>query len=989
MHDTQAYGIDWGEPQPAYGGVRRAPFMAKGFRQEVINVALARVLQERGLVTAPEYILEAVSTRGRRMVDVIVDYNGLRTAIEGEVADQPEPQTRALESARRRVEEGVAHIGIAVVYPAHLRRVAFDNLPRELAEARLQMALVTEAEETGFVAGDVGSFETALQSAFERLVREDTVAKAVAILSAGVEQFASAFALRRGVTGRVIRALGIRALGSEQPPDEVPERPLPGEETPERGASRVSGLVVANAMIFQEILSGEDSRVLSLSQMPPDAEPIMAFIKHWGYVLGEIDYYPIFHVAREVLRALTAHREIIKAVQELADTARELVGMRAPMRHDLMGRVYHRLLCQAKYLGTYYTSIPAAALLLQIALRPEAWNVSWHELPKLRNFRAVDLACGTGTLLMAAAQALTQNYIEASQGKGPGLDLRELHRALNEDILYGYDVLPSAVHLTASTLALRAPEIAFRRMNMFSLPLGGKDRRLGSIEFLGNNKVNMLVDLFGPPSGTQPLDLAKAPEAAPAALPDMDLCVMNPPFTRSVGGNLLFGSCPPDERRHMQRKLGRMLRDPNVLASSTAGLGSVFVAVAHSHIKPGGRIAVVLPKAVLSGVAWGKTRQLLSSYYRVEYIICSHDPQRWNFSESTALSEVLLVAVKGRRGENPEKGRARVTAVNLWHNPDTPFEALAISRALRRDEAPDVESGQGALELPLGDQKLGEAVSVPWDFLKEQQSWLLPSAFAQSDLVRAAYHLLHGRTWLPGFGICGDIRLSKLGSFGDIGPDRRDIHDGFSVSASVTAYPAFWGHNAEEVLTIRQAPNAYLSPLGAAKKGRPLRKVEDLWPLSAAVMIPERLWLKTQRLAALRLTEPCLSNVWWPFRMKSGPREEAYEKVLALWFNSTLGLICLLCHRVETRGAWVGFKKPVLASMPVLDVQALSSASLKALAKDYELLADKPLGRFSEIGTDPIRAGIDGAVARALRLPDFSILRTLLAQEPIVSLKKL
>ena len=33
-------------------------------------------------------------------------------------------------------------------------------------------------------------------------------------------------------------------------------------------------------------------------------------------------------------------------------------------------------------------------------------------------------------------------------------------------------------------------------------------------------------------------------EGAKATLPQLDLAIMNPPFTRSVGGNLLFGSLP-------------------------------------------------------------------------------------------------------------------------------------------------------------------------------------------------------------------------------------------------------------------------------------------------------------------------------------------------------------------------------------------------------------------------------------------------------------
>ncbi len=61
---------------------------AIAFRQEVLNVLLAQLLHERGLVAAPEQVLrrpeEAVA-----MPDVLVDFQGLRMAIEGELPREP------------------------------------------------------------------------------------------------------------------------------------------------------------------------------------------------------------------------------------------------------------------------------------------------------------------------------------------------------------------------------------------------------------------------------------------------------------------------------------------------------------------------------------------------------------------------------------------------------------------------------------------------------------------------------------------------------------------------------------------------------------------------------------------------------------------------------------------------------------------------------------------------------------------------------------
>ncbi len=62
-------------------------------------------------------------------------------------------------------------------------------------------------------------------------------------------------------------------------------------------------------------------------------------------------------------------------------------------------------------------------------------------------------------------------------------------------------------------------------------------------------------------------------------VPLLDLCIMNPPFTRSVGGNLLFGNAPDRERTRMQRYLKRIVNRDNIQANITAGLASCFCGV--------------------------------------------------------------------------------------------------------------------------------------------------------------------------------------------------------------------------------------------------------------------------------------------------------------------------------------------------------------------------------------------------------------------------
>jgi hypothetical protein len=186
--------------------------MPTSYRQEVFNVLLAQLLQERGVITAPESVIKGSIKQNRMMPDVIISYNGLRTAIEGEVNDQPNPHQKSLESVFKRVVDGIAHIGVAVVYPKSLRNLDFNNLKSELALCTMDIAIVTESEKTEFVKGDVDNLESILRHTYDQLVKEDVVAEAVAALDAGIDKFAGAIVTKSGVIDRVAQTLGIKEL---------------------------------------------------------------------------------------------------------------------------------------------------------------------------------------------------------------------------------------------------------------------------------------------------------------------------------------------------------------------------------------------------------------------------------------------------------------------------------------------------------------------------------------------------------------------------------------------------------------------------------------------------------------------------------------------------------------------------------------------------------------------------------------------------------
>jgi hypothetical protein len=388
---------------------------------------------------------------------------------------------------------------------------------------------------------------------------------------------------------------------------------------------------------------------------------------------------------------------------------------------------------------------------------------------------------------------------------------------------------------------------------------------------------------------------------------------------------------------------------------------------------------------LLSGVAWEKTRDFINQRYTLEYVIVSHEANHWNFSENTDLSEVLVIARKCR--EKTADGRAKVVCVNLWRNPRNTIEALTLARVLAKCSPPAMRTSQqpqGALTLSVGSDKYGEALAVRWSELKTDM-WSFPCAFAQSELIRTLYALRIGRLILPGTKHYSEIPLCGLGRIADLGPDPRDVYDAFRPGTAKTAYRALWGHKGINCMSLEA--NRFLEPLVQPREGRKLRKVDDLWPKASRLLLAMRLWVYTKRLVAVRLDSKVLSDVWWPLSVRGDDgRSDELEKAAAVWFNSTLGVLLLLAFREETRGAWIQFKKPVLARMPVLDFPNVSAVVRKKLANTFDRASKNPLLPFPSMDSDPARAAIDESVASALHLPDFSILRALLAREPIVCL---
>ncbi|MGA8572033.1 MAG: hypothetical protein ACLP7A_16205 [Desulfobaccales bacterium] len=191
--------------------------METSSREEVFNVILAQILEEHGVISAPERIIKARPGVARKMPDVLVYFRGLRLIIEGKVDDTHNAEESALNSARQRVEEGLAHIGVAVVYPALLRKLEKPSqLKKGLENSELRVAIFNESGETGFSSANIKQLTNMLYQTFDQLVQEDVVSRATAILDEAVEKLAPVLAAIPDFPSEAAKILGIRALPSRK-----------------------------------------------------------------------------------------------------------------------------------------------------------------------------------------------------------------------------------------------------------------------------------------------------------------------------------------------------------------------------------------------------------------------------------------------------------------------------------------------------------------------------------------------------------------------------------------------------------------------------------------------------------------------------------------------------------------------------------------------------------------------------------------------------
>jgi hypothetical protein len=184
------------------------------FREEVVNVVLAELLEKRGMLSVPETIRKSVERKTRDLPDIVVaDLLGIRMVIEGRFNSGKPARDSLLKDARERVELGISPVCLAVLYPPELRSAeSVPKLRKNLEKATLGIRVISENSDGDWADGTVDDIVETLRRSYELLVSEDVVVSSVGEIASAIETASGLFSGSKALKERFRTVLGIPAV---------------------------------------------------------------------------------------------------------------------------------------------------------------------------------------------------------------------------------------------------------------------------------------------------------------------------------------------------------------------------------------------------------------------------------------------------------------------------------------------------------------------------------------------------------------------------------------------------------------------------------------------------------------------------------------------------------------------------------------------------------------------------------------------------------
>ena len=745
--------------------------------------------------------------------------------------------------------------------------------------------------------------------------------------------------------------------------------------TPESRANQADGCTIAAlllmnaAMLHQRIAAGAWlSGVNSLDSVKNAANPISIILRQWTIITSR-DFIPVIQPAVNAIYAIEDTGKLAgleRALHLIAAEAERIAETYADLGADHAGPLFNRVMGNQASDGAFFTRPVAAALAARLTLdaADPANAAAWTDPDWWRAHKAVDLACGSGTLLAALLAELKRRA--QAQGANPA-QLAELQKTAVEETLKGLDINPVSLQLAAAQLTAGNHDIRYRKMGLHLMPYGPQTDHptriaAGTLELLGQQAIvprrgamNLGDDKIQSQTVWPQGDDAELEDAV-AAVKDARIVIMNPPFTNRANMGEKFS-------KEIQKSLrGRADDMEHTLVSNdqdlddfvnTNSIAPLFVALADKCAQQEGAVLTMLnPTTALSNPSGLNERRILAQRWHIDTVLSCHQPGQVNLSQNTGINESVIVA-KRHNGPKPP-----TRFINLDRLPVDESEVADLYRCLA-----DCEQGL----IPDG---WGEVSHWPAELI-EAGDWT-PAIWRSPELAAAAARFANDASMptLPEAGL-------SL-TYTEIMP-----RNGFEKVPPETpgSIPVLYSKGTDVQTLIQSQPDEYMAPKNRDENirqanGGNYREVDQLLQKAGHLLITAGQGNSSGRLTAVAADTKFVGNSFMP--VSGLPPMEA--KALAVFINSTPGRLQLL--RNQGRTLTYPLYRP--AGTNNLRIPNLQEAGVcQILADCWEQTKNIPVPQFRD-GECEVRRQWDEAVAQAMNwdAAELTRLRQLLHQEP-------
>ncbi len=949
--------------------------------EQILNSTLAGILQEM----APKSDIYPENTSvlregNRYQPDILIVASGRSPVIieakiqaPRDVEDKAKSRLGAKPEGQTRPVEAV----IALIYPEELKTAG--NMKAEIDQAILKYCFFQEARgtmaepirfpETGWIEGTTEDLSDLIRMIS---VPQKEVDKAAEALERGIED--AALILDEVVESRPRISADIAfRLGMDD-----------NKET-----RHMACAIIANAMIFHERIAGmhdDEIRIDSLRMVCAAGDPLEKLTDAWRDIL-DYNYFPIYSIANDILAHIPTHRAPT-FLNRLRRAARQVEYAGVTYAHDLTGRVFQNLISGRKFLATFYTKPASAALLARLAVS-KMRGVRWRCRESIEQLRIADFACGTGALISAVYDQIAARH-ERAEG-----DLDALHDVMMKEVLYGCDVIPAAVHITASTLAGARPSVKLENSRLYTMPYGYIEKidektkkkikaySIGSLDLLDNEQTFTMFNTSDPGKRTGNLGEETATEINFEIKDEsFDLIIMNPPFTRAASDwegikrkeDYVKQFRGLNTSLDTQKKMSETLKEnsKDTCYHGFAGLGSAFAALIDKKLKPGGILAMVLPLTAASGQSWLKLRQMLTARYSdIDVLsIAAAGNDEVSFSEDTNMAECLIIARKTESGSSTldKKDTYRSTSIrftSLRKSPSSFVEASELAKQIMRADERRIDKGPyGGSSIHIGGDHAGETITADVD--ANTETW---GAVRIQDysVAQAAYSLTQSKIWMPGKFESFDLPMVPFKKIGTRSLNAMNVAKSsvapFDLKrgrpSSTATYPSIWSHNAQNETRLVCEPDSELQ----ARQGKEER-AGIIASTASRCHHNVDFRYNSQPLAVAFTKDKTIGGRAWP---SVSFDDDRFDYVFSIWGNSSLGLLMHWWHANLQQPGRGSISITALDSLPTLDLHALSDAQLTLAKEIFERFAGKestPDSLFSGRKFQPaFRADLDQARA--------------------------